>query len=189
MLRRRGLAERFVPPVSLVLATWSRDYVNGLMAFRHTSEPQGLERSQAAHEWIRTFASATHRACLDARAYAESLGDLVTEWRDRLGRVRRDSAVARLLSVLPGSPVFTVTSAAQLIGRSVVATSQAVQRLEAADVIRQRGPARQRYRVFEAREVIAVFTALERRLASPSGDTRTSPPDRSVPRRSPDDGA
>jgi hypothetical protein len=40
-----------------------------------------------------------------------------------------------------------------------------------------------RNRAFEAPEVISAFTALERRLAGPSGDTRTAPPTRRVPRR------
>jgi hypothetical protein len=41
-----------------------------------------------------------------------------------------------------------------------------------------------RNRAFEAPEVIRTFTALERQLASPSGDTRAAPPTRRVPRRS-----
>ena len=32
VLRRRGLAPRYVPPISLILATHSRDYVAGLTA-------------------------------------------------------------------------------------------------------------------------------------------------------------
>ena len=40
-----------------------------------------------------------------------------------------------------------------------------------------------RNRAFEAPEVIRTFAALERQHASPSGDTRTAPPTRRVPRR------
>jgi len=39
-----------------------------------------------------------------------------------------------------------------------------------------------RNRAYEAPDVIAAFTALERRLASPDGDTRSSEPVRPVPR-------
>jgi hypothetical protein len=39
-----------------------------------------------------------------------------------------------------------------------------------------------RNRAFEAPEPITAFTALERQLASPEGDTRSSPPERRVPR-------
>ena len=45
VLRRRGIAPAFVPPISLVLATWSRDYIDGLMTFRHLGEPDSAERS------------------------------------------------------------------------------------------------------------------------------------------------
>lgn len=40
-----------------------------------------------------------------------------------------------------------------------------------------------RNRAFEAPEAIAAFTALERQLASPDGNTRISAPARVVPRR------
>jgi Fic family protein len=35
VLRRRGIAERVLPPVSLVLATLVRSYIDGLTAFRY----------------------------------------------------------------------------------------------------------------------------------------------------------
>src|SRR6201999_2938774 len=36
ILRRRGVAPRLLPPVSLVLATWATDYVAGLTATRYS---------------------------------------------------------------------------------------------------------------------------------------------------------
>ena len=103
-------------------------------------------------------------------------------WRERLGRVRADSAVVLLLRRLPGAPILTVRSAAELIGRSTQATNEAITRLTAANVLVQTTVGR-RNRAFEAPEVISAFTDLERQLASPTGDTRTDPPARRVPRR------
>jgi Fic family protein len=183
ILRRRGLAPRFVPPVSLVLATWAHDYIAGLTAYRHVGAPDSPERSTGAGAWLRPFATAAHRSCIDAEAYAARIEALDTRWRAQLGRVRADSAVERLLDLLPGVPVITVDSAARLIGRSEMRTGEAVNRLEAAGVLRQRNVGRQRYRVFEAADVIDVFTGLERALASPTGNTATAPPARLVPRR------
>lgn len=40
-----------------------------------------------------------------------------------------------------------------------------------------------RNRAFEATDAIEAFTALERQLASPAGDTRASAPSRRVPLR------
>ena len=183
ILRRRGLAPRFVPPISLVLATWPSDYIAGLTAYRHVGAPDSPERSTGAGTWLRTFATATHRSCHDAEAYANEIETLDARWRDQLGRVRANSAVELLLDVLPGVPVITVESAARLIGRSEMRTGEAVNRLEAAGVLRQRNVGRQRYRVFEAADVVDLFTGLERSLASPSGNTATAAPARRVPRR------
>jgi hypothetical protein len=62
-------------------------------------------------------------------------------------------------------------------------TGEAVNRLVAAGILRQRDASRRRYRVFEATDVIDVFTGLERTLASPTGNTFSDPPARRVPRR------
>ena len=179
----RSLAPRFVPPISLVLATWAGDYIAGLTTFRHVGAPDSPERSAAAGTWLRTFATAAHRSCNDAEAYAERIETLDARWREQLGRVRASSAVELILDVLPGVPVITVESAARLIGRSEMRTGEAVNRLEAAGILRQRNVGRQRYRVFEAAGVVNLFTGLERALASATGDTATAAPTRRVPRR------
>lgn len=181
ILRRRSLAPRFVPPISLVLATWSPDYIAGLNGFCHVGSPTSPERSVAALPWLRTFAAAVTRACSDAATYAERINQEQELWRDKIGRVRADSAVDRLIMVLPGVPLVTVESASELIQRSRPATSDAVNRLVNSGVLRQKNVGRERYRVFEAPDVFNLFTRLERSLASPTGDTGTHPPTRIVP--------
>jgi len=183
ILRRRGLAPAFVTPISLVLATWSHDYITGLTTFRHMTPADSPDRSAAAHTWIRTFAGATLRACHDAQTYATRIDSLVNQWRNVLGTVRKGSALDLLLDILPGTPLLTVDSVARLIGRSNVAAGAAVNRLTEAEILTQRNIGKQRYRIFEARQVLELFTSLERALASPSGDTMTEPPTRPVPRR------
>ena len=185
ILRRRGLAPKFVPPVSLVLATWSDGYISGLTAFRHLHTTDSPERSTAAHTWLRTFAAATLRACTDAQAYASRIDELVDKWRTRLDTVRKGSALDLLLEILPGVPVITVDSAAVLIKRSDVAAGSAINRLLDSGILTQRNVGKQRYRIFEAPAVLELFASLERALASPTGDTATEPPVRPVHVRSP----
>ena len=103
-------------------------------------------------------------------------------WRQRAGNPRRNSTVSRLIAALPAAPVLTVSAAAELTGRSFQAANQAIDRLVSADVLVQINVGR-RNRAFEAPEIIDVFKALERRLASPSGDTLISEPVRRVPER------
>ncbi len=180
VLRRRGLATRVLVPVSLVLATWARDYIDGLTAYRY----RGPASARAAHEginlWTARFAAACTRAVEDVVAFESRIAGIEKSWRERLGSVREGSAVDLLLRALPGAPLFTVTGAAALIDRSFIAANEAIARLLDAGMIRQVSMG-QRNRAFEAREIVTAFTDLERRLASPVGDTNLAPPARRVP--------
>lgn len=182
IFRRRLLAPRVLPPVSLILATWSKDYMGALNGYRY----EGAGGSRAAHEglnsWVALFASACRRAVDDARSFEERARTIEAAWRERLGRVRAGSSLDELLRRLPGAPMLTVKTAAALIGRSTQAANEAVARLVNSGILAQTSLGR-RNRAFEVPEVIDAFLYLERRLASPAGDTRMSPPSRRVPRR------
>jgi Fic family protein len=182
ILRRRGLAPRVLPPVSLILATWAQDYIDGLMASRYRGPVTSKEASEGINLWIGRFATACKRAVDDATSFEQEARTIEASWRERLGRVRARSAVDLLLGVLVGAPVVTVNSASEMVGRSFIQTNEAIQRLVDAGILKQVTVGR-RNRAFEAPEIIAAFTALERQLASPEGDTRTSEPVRTVPRR------
>ena len=182
VLRRRGVVTRALPPVSLILATWAKEYVEALTATRYRGPAHSSEAHEGLNRWVGLFAAASKRAVADATAFEEKVQLLERTWRERLGRVRAGSAVDLLLRALPGAPVLTVQSAAELIGRSTQAANEAITRLAEAKVLSQTTVGR-RNRAFEASEVIRAFTDLERRLASPSGDTRSAPPARRVARR------
>ena len=149
---------------------------------------RGAPDSKAAlagiNRWIALFASACRRAAEDAARFEEQLRALQDSWRERLRTVRRGSAADLLLGALPGAPLLTATTASDLIGRSFQATSQAIDRLVGVGILKQVTVGR-RNRAFEAPELIVAFTALERQLASPEGDTLVSEPIRRVPRRRP----
>jgi Fic family protein len=182
VLRRRGAATRVLPPVSLVLATWAQSYIGGLTATRYQGSPESPEAVQGANRWVAFFAEACARGVKDASDFEQRAAGIEETWRARLGRVRARSATDLLLQQLVGAPVLTVGSAASLIGRSFVQTNEAVGRLTEAGILHQVNIGR-RNRAFEAPDIIAAFIDLERQLASPEGDTRSSEPVRPVPRR------
>ncbi len=140
------------------------------------------EAQEGLNRWMGLFAAACKRAIADAAAFEDRIQALESDWRALVGRVRASSAVDLLLRRLPGAPFLTVKSAAGVIGRSEQATNPAVARLVEAKVLWQKSVGR-RNRALEAPEMIRAFTDLERRLASPTGGTRTAPPSRRVPRR------
>ncbi|MFI5037816.1 MAG: Fic family protein [Solirubrobacterales bacterium] len=174
VLRRRGLAPRVLPPVSLVLATLAHDCINGLTASRYVGSPTSAEASTGVNGWVATFAGACIRSVADATAFESRAAKLEERWREQLGRVRANSATDLLLHRLAGAPVLTVESAATLTGRTYNPANEAIQRLVQAGILRQITIGR-RNRAYEAPEIIEAFTDLERQLASPAGDTLTSP--------------
>lgn len=182
VLRRRGIAQRVLPPVSLILATWSRDYIGALTGTRYEGAADSAEAAAGINRWIGLFASACRHAVEDAGRFEDQVRGLQTRWHGSLGSVRRGSSADLLLSFLPAMPVLTVSTAAKLIHRSFQAASQGIDRLVEAGVLTQITVGR-RNRAFEAPELIDAFNALERQLASPEGDTRVSAPVRAVPRR------
>ena len=109
----------------------------------------------AINSWVAFFAGACRRAVSDAEAFEHRVSEL---------------------------PIITVQSGAALVCRSVQAVNEAIPRLVDAGVLTQTTVGK-RNRAFEAKELIDSFTALERQLASPDGDTRSSPPSRRVPAR------
>ena len=182
ILRRRGLARRILPPVSLILATWAQDYVAGLTASRYRGRASSREAHEGTNLWIARFAGACSRAVSDASSFERRAEEIEKDWRIRFGQVRSGSATDLLLRSLIGVPVITVKSAAEMIGRSFPQTNEAIDRLVNVDILKQVNVGR-RNRAFEAPAIIEAFTSLERQLASPEGDTRTSRPARPVPRR------
>ena len=183
VLQRRGLAPQIVPPISLVLATWSDSYIESLIDYRHEGLAESPQRDQALEPWLGTFAAATRRACADALEYSNRITELTDGWNQKLGRYRKGSALDLLVERLPGAPLLTPDKAAQLVGRSPVATRAAITQLIEASILRLRPSSSPRNRVLEAPAVIQMLTSLERSLATPQGNTLRERPVRPLPDR------
>jgi Fic family protein len=181
VLRRRGLATGFIPPISLVLATRASAYINGLTGFRYDGTPDSAPAREGVREWLGVFLDATRRATDEAEALCDRMADLEERWRAAL-HPRRNSAADRLLPHLIANPVVGVADVMRLTGASRAAAFNAIAQCAESRVIRPLGN-RARNRLFEAREVFGVLTDYERALATQSGDTRIELPRRPVPHR------
>src|SRR5712691_9643499 len=87
VLRRRGLAQRVLPPVSLILATWARDYVGGLPATRYRGRAESREAHERINLWVARFAGACRRAVSDANSFERRAQEIEAQWRKRIGRI------------------------------------------------------------------------------------------------------
>jgi Fic family protein len=127
ILRRRGIAPDYVPPISVVLAANKSRYIAGLVAFREGRED----------EWLEIFAVAAARAAELAAAYLMQVQELQVEWRERLrGIVKREDAAAWLLiDELPGHPIISTAVGSALTGRAKPRVQQAIDQLVEAEVL------------------------------------------------------
>ena len=164
VLRRRGLAPRYVPPVSLVLAADAKAYVAGLTAFREDRPA----------DWILLFAQAIERAAAKASELATRLAELQEKWRERAGRPRRHSSAEALIVELPAHPIVTVATAQKFLGRSKQAVNEAIAVLAQKGVLHAITLAK-RNRAWEARELFDLINDVERELATPFDDERSRP--------------
>jgi Fic family protein len=153
VLRRRGVAPRFVPPVSIVLAARPAAYVDGLVGFREGR----------VADWVASFAAATAAAAEASAELAEQVATLQAEWLVRAGRPRVDSAAAKLVALLPALPVLSAPTARVALGISQQKTLEGLKALDAAGVVRQIS-AGTYDRQFAATELFDLVTAYEARV-------------------------
>ena len=128
VLRRRGMTPRYVPPISIVLASRKARYIEGLSNFREDNFTS----------WLTTFASATTQSANLANAYLGEVEMLQNEWRAMLaGTVnpRSDAAAWKIIDVVPAHPMITVAVAVAVVGRTKAAISEAMAHLESAGVL------------------------------------------------------
>lgn len=161
VLRRRGLAPRYEPPVSLALAADSDRYVAGLTSFR-VGQEEG---------WYRVFVEAVHRAATGAREFADHVAALQEKWVRAAGNPRRGSGARRLIELLPSHPIVNVKEATELLGGTEERARLAVLRLERAGVVRQTNVGR-RNRAWESVGLFDLFDQFERGIGSPERTPR-----------------
>jgi Fic family protein len=159
VLRRRGLAPRYVPPVSLVLAADAKAHVAGLTAYR----------DDRATDWILLLAQALEQAAAKANELALRLAELQERWRERAGRPRRHSSAEALIVQLPAHPIITVATAQKFLGRSKQAVNEAIAALTNKGILHPTTLAK-RNRAWEARELFELINDVEHELATPSDE-------------------
>lgn len=128
VLRRRGMAVSYVPPISVVLANERERYIRGLTGFR----------SGELGPWIEQFAAAAARAAGLATDYLGAVTRLMDEWRRKLSEgaaPRSDAAAWAVIAVLPAHPVLTSRVAANATGRAKASIHQALGQLTDCGVL------------------------------------------------------
>ncbi len=154
VLRRRAIAPRFVPPISLVFAGARDRYIDGLTTFR----------GDGVTEWIEYFVTATDRAARLARAYVTAVRSLQERWRNQLRALdkppRADAAAWAIIELLPAHPMISAPVVAAAIGRAKSGVYEGIEQLVGAGVLLPLSEGR-RNRWWEAAGLLDVIGLLE----------------------------
>lgn len=185
---RRGLTPSSMLPISLILATFSRQYIDTLNAYRYDADPTSPEAMSAQTQWVTFFCHAIERACEQSLQIHHDIEELLDEYRELIATyrhthnmraLRSDSAAFMILNALPSAPVLTARSAAQIFSLSKVSAGRALTELADAGVLSASQTSSEQT-VYSARALLDLVTVTERRLASTRFDTRVSAPNRPV---------
>ncbi len=153
VLRRRGLAPNYVPPISVVLAKRRARYIEGLVSFRGPD----------VNPWLETFVGAALEAAGLAQGYLEAVRQLQGTWRDKLAagsRPRKGATAWALIDELPGLPMVTTPVATARLSRAKSSVQQAIEELSTVGVL---VPVRdsKRNQVWEAAGLLDLLEGLE----------------------------
>ncbi|WP_246207794.1 Fic family protein [Tsukamurella spumae] len=194
VLARGGLSPEAVLPISLVLATFRDRYVSGLTSYRYDGPPTAEKAVAGQITWLELFVEVAGLAVEQATRIAHEVAELDADWRTRVvehrtaqgirGEPRANSAVARILALLPETPVLTGRAVERALGITFAAARPALEELADAGVLRRESLDRGTTG-YLARDILDLVTTAERRLASTKFDTRVSPPNRPVPKPPP----
>jgi Fic family protein len=126
ILRRWGATTRVVVPLASALVARRENYFDAL----------GSYRSGDLAPLVATFVRSTRIAAAESRITAQRLHEIPCQWRELTGPVRRGSAAAKILALLPGTPILSSDDAVALIDAPRSSVFDAIGRLRDAGVLR-----------------------------------------------------
>ena len=97
ILRRRGATTRVVVPLASALVARRENYFDAL----------GSYRSGDLAPLAGIFVRSTRIAAAESRITAQRLHEIPGQWLELTGQVRRGSAAAKILALLPGVPILS----------------------------------------------------------------------------------
>lgn len=149
LLRRRGVAAAYVPPVSLVLGANKDAYIAGLENFQEDK----------VDRWVTQFSLAVEISAEKAEEFSADVGALQDEWRAKV-KARKGSAAQVIINQLPSFPYVNSNVLMEITSRSRVTLLDGLERLTQAGVLRKREN-RKKGDTWEATELFELLDKFE----------------------------
>jgi Fic family protein len=164
ILRRRDVAARFAPPVSVVLARNARRYIAGLTDYREGR----------VDDWIGSFADSVTTSAEAAQRLWHQIDELLADLIGRAGSPRSDSVARKIILGLPAHPIVSAETAATRYRVTPTAARAALNRLQAAHVLSPTRVGRRRDREWISEGLFELLDNFEHDLGTGPGPANSN---------------
>ncbi|MDR1016733.1 MAG: Fic family protein [Coriobacteriales bacterium] len=153
---RRETLKSVALPLGLLPAMHTREHVRALMPYNLGVTVENVRLFMVQDKFVDYCAACAMLSAEVVAVCIDVVEGLEESWRDRIGRIGRDSTLERLLWALPGMPVISVRSAMQVTQKSFSSVNDAIKTLLDFRIL-QPGRSFKHDRMFEAPEAVAAL--------------------------------
>jgi Fic family protein len=132
ILRRAGLVEGGVIPLSTVLRDDVDGYVKALTDYRY----DGDDRGRALNVYVAQFLGYVGAAVSEAERFRLAAVDIMERWRHAVSEFRSDSSIHRAVDLVVENPVISARFLADNLGVSSVSAQKLVKQLSSVGIVR-----------------------------------------------------
>jgi Fic family protein len=132
ILKRAGLVDDGVIPLSTVLRNDVNGYVKALTSYRY----DGDERGRALNLYVKQFLNYVGAAVSEAERFRLAAIDIHQRWKQSVSGFRSDSSIHRAVDLVGEYPVISARFLADNLGVSTVSAQKLVKQLDSAGIVR-----------------------------------------------------
>lgn len=150
VLKRAGLVDAGVIPLSTALRNDERGYVAALTAFRY----DGDDRREALNSYVGKFLGYVETAVVVAERFREAAIAVHDRWRAAVVGLRKDAAIHRAINLVVEHPVISARFVAERLDLSAVAAHNVINQLESTGVIKSATGKYRRSALYQADDIL-----------------------------------
>jgi Fic family protein len=168
ILKRAGLVDGGVIPLSTVLRSDLGGYVEALTKYRY----DGDDRSSALDVYMARFLDYVSAAASAAEAFRLAAIDIHQRWKQSASGFRSDSSIHRAVDLVVEYPVVSARFLADNLGVSSVSAQKLVKQLEAIGIVRAASGKYRKSALFQADDILELLEHGAEGIQAKRGDLR-----------------
>ena len=155
----RGIAPRYLLPITPVIVTSNHDYIAGINACQMDgSEPEGV-LADNMNAWLSYFSTSCLKAANITVDFMVACEEALAAYEQKV-KLRKGSAARLIMESLPAMPVFSAQMAADRVGCSFKRASEACKQLKEAGVLHLVAEVK-RNRIYYSDEVLNAYMQID----------------------------